>query len=326
MTLKKIPVILAVCFPLPLLSQPISEQRVTFPAGTSGTAIHAQITGSEITDYLLGAGQGQVMTISFETGNPSAYFNLMQGNDPEAIHIGSIAGNRFEGTLPAVGDYRIRVYLMRNAARRNETATYTLDVSIGSSAAGSRVPAPDYADGLSGGPDWWQVSGLTAGDTLNIRSGPGTANPVVGALANGDSARNLGCRMNGETRWCRIEVPGEQPFAGWAAGRYLREGPAPGSAIPAAADEASGTIPCAQAEDQPMTSCNFRVSRGEGGTASVWVTLPSGGDRYLDFRSGQLAGSDPGLSVQQDRTGDLNRIRIGGTERYELPDAVLYGG
>jgi hypothetical protein len=38
----------------------------------------------------------------------------------------------FLGTtlLPADGVYTIRVYLMRNAARRNETANYTLEVRI----------------------------------------------------------------------------------------------------------------------------------------------------------------------------------------------------
>lgn len=326
MQLNKILLMLALCLPSGLLSQPIEEQRVKFAAGTSGTTIQAQIAGSEMTDYLLGAGQGQTMTISFQPTNPSAYFNLMRGNGPEAIHIGSVAGNSFQGVLPASGDYRIRVYLMRNAARRNETADYTLNISIGGSAASTQVPGADYADGLKGGPDWWQVTGLTAGDTLNVRSGPGTSNTVVGALANGDRVRNLGCRMNGGTKWCQIEVPGDQPFTGWAAGRYLREGSAPGGRNSAAASEASGMIPCAMSTDQPMTTCKFRVSRGQGGTASVWVTLPAGGERYLDFREGRLVGSDPGMTVLQEKTGDLNHVRIGGSERYELPDAVLYGG
>ena len=80
------------------------------------------------------------------------------------------------------------------------------------------------------------------------------------------------------------------------------------------------------ATSQPTGQCQFRVSRGSGGTASVWVTMPTGDERYLDFREGKLVGSDPGKAVHQDRNGDLNLIYIDGTERYELPDAVLYGG
>ena len=90
--------------------------------------------------------------------------------------------------------------------------------------------------------------------------------------------------------------------------------------------EASGAIPCAIAAGQPMGSCAFRVSRGTGGTASGWVAMPGGGERYLDFREGQLVGSDPGTTASHTRNADLNMVSINGTERYEIPDAVLYGG
>ena len=56
------------------------------------------------------------------------------------------------------------------------------------------------------------------------------------------------------------------------------------------------------------------------------MALPGGGERYLDFREGQLVGSDPGTTASHSRNGDLNMVSINGTERYELPDAVLYGG
>ena len=36
------------------------------------------------------------------------------------MFVGSISGNQFEGRLPASGDYKVRVYLMRSAARRDE--------------------------------------------------------------------------------------------------------------------------------------------------------------------------------------------------------------
>ncbi len=73
-----------------------------------------------------------------------------------------------------------------------------------------------------------QVTGLRAGDTLNVRSGPGTGNRVVGALTNGTSVRNLGCQMQGNTRWCEIEMMTDMRERGWVAGRYLtRAGAAP---------------------------------------------------------------------------------------------------
>lgn len=66
-----------------------------------------------------------------------------------------------------------------------------------------------------------QVTGLRGGDMLNVRSGPGTGNRVVGALTNGTSVRNLGCRMKGSTRWCEIEMMTDMRERGWVAGRYL---------------------------------------------------------------------------------------------------------
>lgn len=204
----------------PALAQADREERVRFDPGTSGTTIAGSIKGYEIVDYLLGASAGQEMSVAFESGNRFAYFNLLPpGSSDLAIHTGSIDGNSYDGILPESGDYRIRVYLMRNAARRDETADFAFSVGIG----GGAPENPDYADGLSGGPDFWHVTNVPANDTLNVRSAPGTGHPVIGELANGDRVRNLGCEMHGTSRWCEIEAGTEQAFTGWVNGRYLRE-------------------------------------------------------------------------------------------------------
>ena len=87
---------------------------------------------------------------------------------------------------------------------------------------------PDFADGLSGGPDYWAVTGVPENDVLNVRSGVGMAHEVTGALANGDMARNLGCRMERAQRWCLIRTLGDQPTEGWVNGHYLKEAASPG--------------------------------------------------------------------------------------------------
>ncbi|WP_170462391.1 SH3 domain-containing protein [Ruegeria arenilitoris] len=297
--------------------QPIREERIQFAAGTTGTTFQGRIEGSEIIDYLLSASAGQQMQVTFTPDNPSAYFNLLPGSDPTALFNGSVEGNVYDGTLPASGEYRLRVYLMRSAARRNEAANYSMHISIDDVA--SEGPSSEFADGLSGGPDWWQVARVSDGDLLNVRSRPGTDNEIVGKLANGDVVANLGCEMAGESKWCQIG-DADRNAIGWASGRYLREG------SPPSRNEAKGMVPCAMAPSQPTGSCTFRVSRGSGGTASVWVTMPAGDERYFDFREGNLVGTDPGLSHSQERRGDLNVILLGNGERYEIPDAVIYGG
>lgn len=111
----------------------ITNTRLSFAPGTSSARIEAAITGYETVDYLLNVKQGQAMNISMASPNLAAYFNLLEPGETEvAVYNGSMSDslNMFEGVAAKSGDYRIRVYLYRNAARRNETAPYTLEAIV----------------------------------------------------------------------------------------------------------------------------------------------------------------------------------------------------
>jgi hypothetical protein len=108
----------------------IREVQVQFPKGETGVSLKGKLKGDDTVDYKVGATAGQSMVIAFKPGNPSAYFNVLPPGSDAAIFIGSTSGNRYEVTLAADGTYTIRVYLMRNAARRNESASYVLDVGV----------------------------------------------------------------------------------------------------------------------------------------------------------------------------------------------------
>lgn len=58
----------------------------------------------------------------------------------------------------------------------------------------------------------------------------------------------------------------------------------------------------------------------------MWIALPTGKERYTEFREGKPIGTDPGLTLSFERRGDLSLIRIGSVERYEIPDALIFGG
>ena len=60
---------------------------------------------------------------------------LPPGSKDVAIYNSSINGNDYSGTLEEAGAYTIRVYLMRNEARRGVQAAYTLNVGIADAAA-----------------------------------------------------------------------------------------------------------------------------------------------------------------------------------------------
>lgn len=121
----------------------IRTERVQFAKGASSAVVEGTITGYETVDYLLGAAAGQHANISMATKNGATYFNILAPGETEvAFFIGSVSGNQYEGTLPATGDYKVRVYMMRSAARRNEKAGYRLEMVVTGKphASSSRIP------------------------------------------------------------------------------------------------------------------------------------------------------------------------------------------
>jgi hypothetical protein len=109
----------------------IRTERVHFKPGASSATIKGSIKGYQTVDYVLEVSEGQQMNVSMATDNLSSYFNILPpGEGDVATFIGSTSGNQYEGTLPTSGTYRIRVYMMRNAARRDEVANYRIEMII----------------------------------------------------------------------------------------------------------------------------------------------------------------------------------------------------
>ncbi len=137
-----------------LAAQDTRQERVTFKPGASSATLRGSIKGYQMVDYVLGARAGQTMNVTLETDHGANYFNVLPPGTDAAI--GANLGDTWTGTLPADGDYTIRVYLMRSAARRNETATYTLSVGITGSVDAKVAGTPYHATGTvpcSVGPD-----------------------------------------------------------------------------------------------------------------------------------------------------------------------------
>lgn len=195
--------------------------RVEFGRGQSSTVIRGTVRGYEGANYRVNVRGGQRLAVTMDSSNGSNYFNILGPGGGDALFNGSISGDFADIIVPDSGDYVVQVYLMRNAARRNEQARFTLRIEV----TGGRPiapPQPDFADGLSGGPDFFQVAGISPGDALNIRTRPSAQSPIVTRVVNGEILRNGGCRMTGQTRWCRVSRP-DGSASGWAAGRFLIE-------------------------------------------------------------------------------------------------------
>jgi hypothetical protein len=196
--------------------------RVAFKDGRA--TIKGSLKGYATNDYVFPAGAGESIKIAIKTNGLSNYFNVNPPGSDEAIFNGSISGDSFDGVAGVAGDYTARVYLMRNDARRGRTAHYTLTMALGEKAA-TNEKGPDFADGLSGGPDYWEATGVARGDSLKIRAAPSPKAKLVSSVVNGAALKNLGCTNTGGQRWCRVSTTAGA--TGWANGRFLREGPGP---------------------------------------------------------------------------------------------------
>jgi hypothetical protein len=140
-------VVLAV--PAAIAQTDIRTERVHFKAGANSAVVEGKITGYETVDYVLEAGKGQRMNVSMATNNGANYFNILApGQDEVAMFNGSVSENQFEGTLPKSGAYKVRVYMMRSAARRNEVAKYRVEMIISGA-----TDKPSTAAGKSSGGD-----------------------------------------------------------------------------------------------------------------------------------------------------------------------------
>ena len=132
------------------------------------------------------------------------------------------------------------------------------------------------------GGEYFVVAGVPDNDVLNVRSGPSTRDRIVGALANGDKVRNLGCEEDGGSRWCRIQMLDEMRSEGWVNARYLdgADGSGGGSANVDHGGQLENRCASAVAREVGVSAndvivTNSTISEGTGNHV-VYVGVPYG--------------------------------------------------
>ena len=111
---------------------PPRKERVTFAKGATAATITGTLKGSADVDYLVRAAAGQTLGVKLQSTSAQNDFNVLPpGSSNVAMYVSSMTGERaWSARLPADGDYVIRVYLDRPAARRNASSKYTLTVAV----------------------------------------------------------------------------------------------------------------------------------------------------------------------------------------------------
>ena len=105
-----------------------APQRVRFQSGHSSATLKGRIVGFDTKDYVVAAKAGQAMAVRLSSSNPSTYFVIYSING-RATDLNET--REWSEDLSESGDYLIRVFMMRSAARRKgAAASFTLSISI----------------------------------------------------------------------------------------------------------------------------------------------------------------------------------------------------
>ncbi|HQR10906.1 MAG TPA: hypothetical protein PLW68_06200 [Casimicrobiaceae bacterium] len=129
------------------------KENVTFAKGASSATIKGAMKGDADVDYVVRAAAGQTLAVRLDGSNSQNEFNVLPpGSKDVAMYVSGDNGERdYAAVLPADGDYTIRVYMNRAAARRHEASKYTLAVGVSgkplpplSVAKDAKVPGTAY--------------------------------------------------------------------------------------------------------------------------------------------------------------------------------------
>jgi hypothetical protein len=102
------------------------KKRVRFPRGSTSTTVSGAVIRGERDRYILGAREGQTMTVRIKSVEDNAVFQIYFLGEQEALEGAGEADDAksWKGKLPATTDYVIVV----GASRGN--ASYKLEVKI----------------------------------------------------------------------------------------------------------------------------------------------------------------------------------------------------
>ncbi|MDY0963958.1 hypothetical protein [Massilia sp. CFBP9026] len=107
---------------------PSPPTLLRFAPGQAELNISGSVTGYQTLDYEFDGSVGREVTVLLDyPGRASLYHNVIAPSEA-LVFNGSLEGSRFQATLREGGRYRVRVYLMRNDARRGKRAAFTLHI------------------------------------------------------------------------------------------------------------------------------------------------------------------------------------------------------
>jgi len=161
---------------------------------------------------------GQKLTVTMQSANPSAYFNISApGQAPVAMFNGSMGGKFEQVMLPDDGEYLVMVCFMRSAARRGASAKFTLSIELEGK---SLTPVPAAQDALVRGTRFHATAPIPCTPPFGLKLAC-----EAGVVRRANGAATVDIRMGPELRR-RTLFAGGKPVASDATGamKAVRKG------------------------------------------------------------------------------------------------------
>ena len=108
-----------------------SSVRVTFHDGLDERSFEDVLDGFNEVSYVVALREGQWLQVSLASNNISNCFDIYAPGATKPFYIGGDSGSTHRMRAAATGDYVVKVFLLRLAARDNQSAHYTLELKLG---------------------------------------------------------------------------------------------------------------------------------------------------------------------------------------------------
>jgi hypothetical protein len=104
------------------------ERRIRVDDAARSLSFDDMISDFEVVTYVVTLRTRERLRVRLATNNASNCFDLYAPGSSKPAFVGGNSGNEHELTADTSGEYLIKVYLLRLAARDGQTANYSLEL------------------------------------------------------------------------------------------------------------------------------------------------------------------------------------------------------
>lgn len=123
---------ITVCL-FPLVAASLEADRrvpVSIQADGKPQVFEDSISDFEVVSYVIPLQEGQTLQAVLASSNAANHFDIHAPGEAKPFYIGAESGNSHRLQVKASGNYTVRVFLLRFAAKDGQDARYALELTV----------------------------------------------------------------------------------------------------------------------------------------------------------------------------------------------------